>query len=500
MIPRRFFWLFDFLIICVAFIAAHQLIPYRDAFMRAGHFLPGLYYVLDVPSNPTGHLQPIAELLWIPLIMALAALIVLGVGGGHDPLLTRSLTRVVLTPIVAILAGLNAIALVMFALKSSSWSRLLILFFTLFCAVGLVGYRVILRRYFNARRAAGYYYKNVLFIGLKPSVEWMLHYFKNNIPSNDYRPVGYLSVGEVEAYSEMTAPEPDLAAPLLSLGPVEQLGDLLIHHPIHEVIAISPGTGGEWVNKVVEDCDYFAISLRIVPEALLRAEPRSLRTLFHSDPLHLPAVILSPPHTSDSEALFFKRLLDIFVSATLLVLVSPLLALIAIAIKLTTPGLPIFYRWKVVGRNGVDFIGYKFTTMALDAERIQGQLAEHNEMVGPVFKIRDDPRVTRLGRFLRKYSLNELPQLWSVLKGDMSLVGPRPAFRHELQRYEFWHKRKLSIQPGITCLWQVRGRNKINKFDDWVNMDLEYIDNWSLWLDVKILIRTAKAVIAGTGW
>jgi lipopolysaccharide/colanic/teichoic acid biosynthesis glycosyltransferase len=153
-----------------------------------------------------------------------------------------------------------------------------------------------------------------------------------------------------------------------------------------------------------------------------------------------------------------------------------------------------------VGRNGVEFTGYKFTTMTADADERRAELMAHNQMNGPVFKIKEDPRVTSLGFILRKYSLNELPQLWSVLKGDMSLVGPRPAFRHELERYEFWHKRKLSIKPGITCLWQVLGRNKINNFDEWVKMDLEYIDNWSLWLDFKILFRTAWVVFKGTGW
>jgi lipopolysaccharide/colanic/teichoic acid biosynthesis glycosyltransferase len=148
----------------------------------------------------------------------------------------------------------------------------------------------------------------------------------------------------------------------------------------------------------------------------------------------------------------------------------------------------------------VEFTGYKFTTMVADADERKSDLTPNNEMNGPVFKMENDPRITSFGRFLRKYSLNELPQLWSVLKGDMSLVGPRPAFRHELERYEFWHKRKLSIKPGMTCLWQVRGRNRIRNFDDWVKMDLEYIDHWSLWLDFKILYWTAWTVIRGTGW
>ena len=137
--------------------------------------------------------------------------------------------------------------------------------------------------------------------------------------------------------------------------------------------------------------------------------------------------------------------------------------------------------------------------MVADADGKRVDLLWKNEMRGPVFKLKEDPRVTSLGRVLRKYSLNELPQLWSVLRGDLSLVGPRPAFRHELDRYELWHKRKLCVKPGITCLWQVSGRNQISNFDDWVRLDLEYIDQWSLWLDIRILARTAWAVLAGTG-
>jgi lipopolysaccharide/colanic/teichoic acid biosynthesis glycosyltransferase len=239
------------------------------------------------------------------------------------------------------------------------------------------------------------------------------------------------------------------------------------------------------------------VLLRIVPEALLR-EQHTLRTFYPFAALNLPAVVLTPPHW-DSDALFLKRLMDLAVSSFMLFLLSPLFLGVAVAIKLTTPKLPVFYRWRVVGQSGVEFTGYKFTTMVSDADERKPDLMDHNEMSGPVFKMKDDPRVTPLGRFLRKFSINELPQLYSVLKGDMSLVGPRPAFRHELERYEFWHKRKLSIRPGMTCLWQIRGRNKIANFDDWVRMDLEYIDNWSLWLDLKILFRTAWVVVRGTG-
>jgi lipopolysaccharide/colanic/teichoic acid biosynthesis glycosyltransferase len=281
-------------------------------------------------------------------------------------------------------------------------------------------------------------------------------------------------------------------------GTADDLGELLIHSPIHEVIAIQSSGERDWLRQVIESCDYFRTRLRIVPEALLVGTLRDLRLVFRSGALRLPEVVLEPPHF-ESDSLVVKRLIDIVVSATLLVLLAPLFLLIAVGIKLTTPHLDVFYPWRVIGLKGGPFTGYKFSTMVADADQRKKQLMDRNEMSGPVFKIKDDPRVTPLGRFLRKYSLNELPQLWSVLKGDMSLVGPRPAGPDELERYELWHKRKLSVQPGITCLWQVSGRNRITDFDEWVRLDLEYIDKWSLWLDFRILVRTVWAVLAGTG-
>lgn len=193
-----------------------------------------------------------------------------------------------------------------------------------------------------------------------------------------------------------------------------------------------------------------------------------------------------------------KRLFDMAVTLVLLIILSPIFIVISIIMKLTSKG-PVLYYWDVVGKNGRPFRGYKFRTMMVGAEQIKSQLLSTNEMNGPVFKMKNDPRITPLGKILRKYSIDELPQLWSVLKGDMSLVGPRPAGPHEWEHYEEWQKRKLSVVPGITCLWQVSGRNKIDDFDEWVRMDLEYIDNWSLWLDFKILLKTIPAVLKGTG-
>src|SRR6202142_2447811 len=183
----------------------------------------------------------------------------------------------------------------------------------------------------------------------------------------------------------------------------------------------------------------------------------------------------------------------------LLILLSWLFALLAILIKFTSPG-PVFFRQQRSGLNGSPFTLYKFRTMVTNAEQFKHELAAMNEMSGPVFKVTNDPRVTSFGRFLRKYSLDELPQLFTVLRREMSLVGPRPLPLDEVKRFEnLAHRRRLSVKPGLTCLWQISGRNQITDFKEGVRLDLEYIDNWSLWLDLKILVRTVPAVLIGTG-
>jgi exopolysaccharide biosynthesis polyprenyl glycosylphosphotransferase len=333
------------------------------------------------------------------------------------------------------------------------------------------------------------YAHNLLLIGTSYSVERLALHASSMVSRGYYNLLGYLRFSE--------APEDGVQSPVPDLGCVTLLRQILIYRPIHEVILAQPSDGGPWLRQVIDDCDGLGVPLQIIPEQLLDFEPRTLRVLYSHTPLALPAVVLTTRHF-DSNALFFKRLVDLVTSAVLLCLFSPVLVLVAVAVKLSSSG-PILYTWRVVGEQGREFTGYKFRTMVQDADMQRADLWRQNEMDGPVFKMAKDPRTTRVGRFLRKYSIDELPQLYSVLKGDMSLVGPRPAFRNELERYEFWQKRKLSIRPGITCLWQVNGRNKIHDFNDWVKMDLEYIDNWSLWLDFKILLRTAWVVVAGTG-
>ncbi|MDR7540343.1 MAG: sugar transferase [Armatimonadota bacterium] len=190
-------------------------------------------------------------------------------------------------------------------------------------------------------------------------------------------------------------------------------------------------------------------------------------------------------------------MVDVFVATLLLLLSSPFLLLAALAIKLTSPG-PALYRWPVVGQGGRPLRAYKFRTMVVGADEMKRHLMDRNEATGPVFKMRDDPRVTPLGRFLRKYSLDELPQLWSVVKGDMSLVGPRPVLTYEWEQFEERHRRKLSTKPGMICLWHLRGQPR--DFEEWVRLDLEYIDNWSLWLDLRILAGGILYLITGKNY
>jgi lipopolysaccharide/colanic/teichoic acid biosynthesis glycosyltransferase len=193
-----------------------------------------------------------------------------------------------------------------------------------------------------------------------------------------------------------------------------------------------------------------------------------------------------------------KRLIDVVGAAIGLVALAPLFGLIALLV-IADSGWPVFFRWNVVGRRGRYFTSQKFRTMAPDAERRQTEFSDQNEMSGPVFKMRHDPRVTRVGRMLRRYSLDELPQLWSVLTGDMSLVGPRPLRQHEFEVLTPAQRARFAVTPGLTCLWQISGRSDIRSFDEWVRLDLEYIERWSVWLDLRILLRTVVVVLHGRG-
>jgi len=276
-------------------------------------------------------------------------------------------------------------------------------------------------------------------------------------------------------------------------GLINTLSAMLHRNPVSCVIFNVTQTSFSEVEQAILVCETEGIEAWLVADFVKTSIARATVDDFYGKPL---LVFRTTPDISWQ--LICKRIIDVIGSGTALIVMGPLLMLpLAVIIKLTSPG-PILFRQKRSGLHGRLFMMYKFRSMVTNAEMLRAELEAYNEQTGPVFKIKDDPRVTPIGRFLRRTSLDELPQLWNVLSGEMSLVGPRPPIPGEVEQYHPWHRRRLSMKPGITCLWQIGGRNNI-AFEEWMKLDLQYIDNWSLWLDLKILARTVPVVASGLG-
>jgi exopolysaccharide biosynthesis polyprenyl glycosylphosphotransferase len=278
-----------------------------------------------------------------------------------------------------------------------------------------------------------------------------------------------------------------------TLGTLDQLENILMHQVVDEVlIALPIRSRYEQIQDAIMVCERVGVESRYLADifqcSLARPEYRHSSTV--------PVVALKV--VQDDLRVFVKRAIDFVAAGIGLIVLSPVLLAIAIAVKLTSPG-PILFAQKRYGHNKRLFKMYKFRTMVVNAEALQISLEHLNEANGPVFKIKNDPRITRVGAFLRRTSLDELPQLFNVLRGDMSLVGPRPLPTRDVHHFkEAWLMRRFSVLPGLTCLWQISGRSSLG-FDDWVTLDLHYIDQWSLGLDFRILLKTIPAVLKGTG-
>lgn len=292
------------------------------------------------------------------------------------------------------------------------------------------------------------------------------------------------SQGEIEILAEMDLNETS----------IEQLLHYLHEHSVNGVIINAKHTFFGQVEKAILACELEGVETWLVADFFKTQISRTSLDDFYGRPV---LVFHSGPE-SPWQALV-KQILDLV--GALILFAFFLLPMIAAAvlIKLTSPG-PIFFRQKRSGLNGRPFTMYKFRSMETNAEQRKHEIASMNEMSGPVFKVTNDPRITPIGRWLRKFSIDECPQLLNVLRGEMSLVGPRPLPVEEVRRFDdLAHRRRLSVKPGLTCLWQVSGRSNVNDFKDWVRLDLEYIDNWSLWLDLKILWRTIPVVLLAKG-
>lgn len=273
--------------------------------------------------------------------------------------------------------------------------------------------------------------------------------------------------------------------------PLSELPELLRQHVIDEIIFAVESRRLAQLEEMFLLCDEEGVRTRVAVDFFPHVNSKMYLDRLGTSPL---LTFSATPH--DEIRLLMKRITDLAVAVPALLVLSPFMLLIAVLIRLTSPG-PVIFRQKRCGLNGRTFVFYKFRSMCQDAEARLADVAHLNERQ-TVFKIRNDPRLTPIGGFLRKFSIDEWPQLWNVLKGDMSLVGPRPPLPDEVEKYERWQRRRLRMRPGLTCLWAVKGRDKVD-FETWMRLDMQYIDTWSLGLDWKIMLRTIPQVLSGRG-
>lgn len=384
----------------------------------------------------------------------------------------------------AMARALASMALVTFAalfvLQISDVSRGFVLAALPSFALASLGLRGVIHLWLSTLRRRGRNGRNVLLIGSGPSAIRFVRALEAH-STLGLNVIGYLD-GEA---NEPSVPKP-------CLGPVDRLAEVLHDHVVDEVAICIDLADWHLMQELVDLCRAEGKIVRIPLAGSLLSGSRT----YVEDLSGIP--ILSLVEGPDREVgLAVKRLLDMAVASVGLIVSVPLMIVISAAIVLDS-GRPILFRQQRVGLHGRRFGVVKFRTMVPDAEVHQAELAARNEINGHAFKITGDPRVTRVGRLLRRTSLDELPQLWNVLRGEMSFVGPRPPLPAEVRSYDMWHRRRLSMKPGITGLWQIQGRRDAD-FDRWVQMDLQYIDNWSLLLDTKIALKTVPAVLRGEG-
>lgn len=341
----------------------------------------------------------------------------------------------------------------------------------------------------------------IAFVLVYAKEEGLRFVFRNRIARAQYRR-RFILVGVAQEIAQLRSQlhaHPDegidvVAEVDLTRDSVQNLVELLHEHSVNGVVISAEHTHFEQVETAIRACEIEGVETWLVADFFRTQISRTRLDDFYGRPV---LVYRATPDTSWQS--IAKSILDFTAASVALLLLSPLFLVVAILIRLSSPG-PILFRQQRAGLNGRPFTMYKFRSMVTNAEQLKHELEVLNEMSGPVFKVTNDPRVTPIGRFLRRYSVDEFPQLLNVARGEMSLVGPRPLPVDEVKRFDdVAHRRRLSVKPGLTCLWQVSGRNDVTDFKEWVRLDLAYIDNWSLWLDLKILLRTIPVVFTGKG-
>lgn len=374
-----------------------------------------------------------------------------------------------------------AFTAIIFFLDIQLSAKFLLLFFAV-DAVVVALFRYALFAFLNSYRLRGRSYRTMIIIGTDKAAQKVADRICDN-KRWGIRILGFLDYNRTGLWRYRDIP---------LMGHPDGLGEIIAGNQVDFVIIAVDSKDLPLTNHAFAVSEEMGVTVCMLPDIYFHPISKAKSTSF----IDFPAVVYSSTPSNQGQ-LALKSCIDRIGGVFGFLLAIPIGFLAALAIKLEDGG-PIFFKQIRSGRNGKTFTMYKFRTMVTNAEKQKEKLLKNNEMSGPVFKMSHDPRITDIGRFLRKLSIDELPQFINVLKGEMSLVGPRPPLPAEVIRYDRWQRRKLSVKPGLTCLWQVNGRNHVD-FEDWMKLDLEYIDNWSLWLDTKILIKTVPAVFKGNG-
>jgi len=467
-----------------------RIVYLADLALTSGAFFAA-FFIRDVmlpwiaPRHfPTG-LFPISEYLKVyPFVLVIWSVLLFSYHSYHSHR-TIPLTKETLTILRVVAVGNLLLATLAYLLPLRQLSRVWFVLFAALSTVLLVAGKILLRVLARYVRTKGLNYRTVLLVGTGRRALDVARMIVN------HKYWGYKILGFVSDGHRL----PNGWARYRIFGAVPDLKKILEQtrvEPIDEIVFAVTRKKLDEMKQIFLMCEELGIRTRVAMNFFQNRVARMEVEEIEGIPF---LTFTTTP--SDETELAFKRALDVAVSMLILTLTAPVLLIAALAIRMTSPG-SIVFKQERIGLNGRIFTLYKFRTMIEDAHERRGEVTHLNEMTGPVFKAKDDPRVTAVGRWLRKFSLDEIPQLWNVLKGDMSLVGPRPPIPEEVASYHRWHRRRLSMKPGLTCLWQISGRNQVD-FDRWMQMDLQYIDNWSPSLDLKILLRTIPAVLSGRG-
>jgi exopolysaccharide biosynthesis polyprenyl glycosylphosphotransferase len=466
----------DLALVSAAFLCAHAL---RDAVLP--RLAPGTFH---------GRLYSLADYLpLLPLALAIWGGLLLSSGRYRShrtvPLLDEAwaIIRVCVSGAIIFTLVLYLTRVDERLLGDDRISRFWALLFAVFSCLFLLTEKLALRLTSRYVRAHGFNYRTVLVVGTGPTA------LRIADSVHGHRFWGFRILGFIRNGHQPEEPWPS-RYPIL--GDIADIPRIVESSAVDDVIFAVHRRELDRLENLFLSLQEQGIRTRFAMD--LFPHTRARVELEELDGMPLLSFATTP--TSQLK-LMLKRTLDVAVASLLLLIALPIVGMIALAIKVSSGG-NVLFRQTRCGLNGRFFTLYKFRTMVEDAEDRRRELMHLNEMDGPVFKLRSDPRVTFFGRFLRRYSLDELPQLWNVLRGDMSLVGPRPPIPEEVAKYQRWQRRRLAMKPGLTCLWQVSGRNNLD-FDRWMQLDLEYIDSWSPTLDFKILLKTIPAVLSGKG-